>query len=117
MFEELLYNIGKNAVRLLYRFRPEAVQAPQEVQGEEVKEQFKGIEQRQEAKKPAERKKIVTPKIEVPTVGKATLDKKFKEEVNKLSKEGKRIKDIGRNEPCPCGSGKKFKKCHGKWLK
>jgi preprotein translocase subunit SecA len=21
--------------------------------------------------------------------------------------------DIGRNEPCPCGSGKKFKKCHG----
>ena len=22
-------------------------------------------------------------------------------------------KDIGRNDPCPCGSGKKFKKCHG----
>ena len=21
--------------------------------------------------------------------------------------------DIGRNEPCPCGSGKKYKKCHG----
>ena len=21
---------------------------------------------------------------------------------------------IGRNDPCPCGSGKKFKKCHGK---
>ncbi|PYO98470.1 MAG: hypothetical protein DMD60_04185 [Gemmatimonadetes bacterium] len=21
--------------------------------------------------------------------------------------------DIGRNDPCPCGSGKKFKKCHG----
>jgi preprotein translocase subunit SecA len=20
---------------------------------------------------------------------------------------------IGRNDPCPCGSGKKFKKCHG----
>lgn len=23
-------------------------------------------------------------------------------------------RDIGRNEPCPCGSGKKFKHCHGK---
>ena len=23
---------------------------------------------------------------------------------------------IGRNDPCPCGSGKKFKKCHGKGL-
>ncbi|MFP4239466.1 MAG: SEC-C metal-binding domain-containing protein, partial [Rhodosalinus sp.] len=22
--------------------------------------------------------------------------------------------DPGRNDPCPCGSGKKFKHCHGK---
>ncbi len=22
---------------------------------------------------------------------------------------------VGRNEPCPCGSGKKFKHCHGQW--
>ncbi|HOQ85599.1 MAG TPA: SEC-C metal-binding domain-containing protein, partial [Phycisphaerae bacterium] len=21
---------------------------------------------------------------------------------------------VGRNDPCPCGSGKKFKQCHGK---
>jgi uncharacterized protein YecA (UPF0149 family) len=20
---------------------------------------------------------------------------------------------LGRNDPCPCGSGKKYKKCHG----
>jgi len=25
-------------------------------------------------------------------------------------KSGKRVK-IGRNDPCPCGSGKKYKKC------
>ena len=24
------------------------------------------------------------------------------------------IKKVGRNEPCPCGSGLKFKNCHGK---
>lgn len=24
-----------------------------------------------------------------------------------------RVKKVGRNEPCPCGSGRKFKKCHG----
>ncbi|MFB4160899.1 YecA family protein [Geomicrobium sp. JSM 1781026] len=24
------------------------------------------------------------------------------------------IEHVGRNEPCPCGSGKKYKKCHGK---
>jgi hypothetical protein len=22
-------------------------------------------------------------------------------------------KEVGRNDPCPCGSGKKYKKCHG----
>jgi uncharacterized protein len=26
---------------------------------------------------------------------------------------GERLPVVGRNEPCPCGSGKKYKKCHG----
>ena len=28
-------------------------------------------------------------------------------------KENKTEKKVGRNEKCPCGSGKKFKHCHG----
>ena len=24
-----------------------------------------------------------------------------------------RVAKVGRNDPCPCGSGKKYKKCHG----
>lgn len=24
------------------------------------------------------------------------------------------IPKVGRNDPCPCGSGKKYKKCHGR---
>ena len=28
--------------------------------------------------------------------------------------EGKSEKKVGRNEKCPCGSGKKFKHCHGR---
>ena len=33
----------------------------------------------------------------------------------KQEQEPRRIitKKIGRNEPCPCGSGKKYKQCHG----
>jgi preprotein translocase subunit SecA len=23
------------------------------------------------------------------------------------------LENVGRNDPCPCGSGKKYKKCHG----
>jgi preprotein translocase subunit SecA len=26
---------------------------------------------------------------------------------------GTDLTKVGRNDPCPCGSGKKFKKCHG----
>ena len=28
-----------------------------------------------------------------------------------VKKTHKKLVDIGRNEPCPCGSGKKYKKC------
>jgi uncharacterized protein YecA (UPF0149 family) len=30
------------------------------------------------------------------------------------AQQAKVFKKIGRNEPCPCGSGMKFKKCHGR---
>jgi preprotein translocase subunit SecA len=26
----------------------------------------------------------------------------------------RRERKVGRNEPCPCGSGKKYKQCHGR---
>lgn len=34
--------------------------------------------------------------------------------MNHAPQEPIRVEKIGRNEPCPCGSGKKYKKCH--WL-
>ena len=27
---------------------------------------------------------------------------------------GGQVPRVGRNDPCPCGSGKKYKQCHGK---
>jgi preprotein translocase subunit SecA len=27
---------------------------------------------------------------------------------------GSAMRRVGRNDPCPCGSGKKYKLCHGK---
>ena len=43
------------------------------------------------------------------TPSSSTID--FVKEANRLG----RLKSskVGRNEPCPCGSGKKYKKCHG----
>jgi preprotein translocase subunit SecA len=32
-----------------------------------------------------------------------------------VTKEPARVgQKIGRNDPCPCGSGKKYKRCHGR---
>ena len=37
------------------------------------------------------------------------------EDKSKVKKQTpKRVKKIGRNEKCPCGSGKKYKNCCGK---
>ena len=49
---------------------------------------------------------------------KERIDKciKNKKEVEKMELLNERFKGVGRNDLCPCGSGKKFKKCHGKNL-
>ena len=37
------------------------------------------------------------------------------EDLNKVKKQTpKKVKKVGRNDPCPCGSGKKYKNCCGK---
>lgn len=49
---------------------------------------------------------------------KSTIDKCIakKEQEQKLEMARKYFKGVGRNDTCPCGSGKKFKYCHGKGL-
>lgn len=44
------------------------------------------------------------------------LTEEEKSELTREYKDSKtvRVQKIGRNEPCPCGSGKKYKKCCGK---
>ena len=40
------------------------------------------------------------------------------EQEDKMRQEAKAFADmhIGRNDPCPCGSGKKYKNCHGRFI-
>jgi preprotein translocase subunit SecA len=43
------------------------------------------------------------------------LSRGGEEAIEKAAQPVKReARKVGRNEPCPCGSGKKYKKCHGK---
>ncbi|NMP15785.1 preprotein translocase subunit SecA [Thalassotalea sp. Y01] len=40
--------------------------------------------------------------------------KQFTHESSGTATEDNKLPRVGRNEPCPCGSGKKYKQCHGK---
>ena len=41
-----------------------------------------------------------------------------RQEEAKMREEAKQYANmrVGRNDPCPCGSGKKFKACHGRYI-
>lgn len=39
------------------------------------------------------------------------------EDTNSAGRKPVRVEKVGRNDPCPCGSGKKYKNCHGKNVK
>ncbi|WP_371373548.1 preprotein translocase subunit SecA [Thalassotalea aquiviva] len=40
--------------------------------------------------------------------------KQFTHQTSGHASDENQVKRVGRNEPCPCGSGKKYKQCHGK---
>ncbi|TSC60420.1 MAG: preprotein translocase subunit SecA [Parcubacteria group bacterium LiPW_15] len=51
--------------------------------------------------------------FKLPPPGQAQ-EQKPAEQVVKILPKASGAKEVGRNDPCPCGSGKKYKKCHGK---
>jgi preprotein translocase subunit SecA len=57
----------------------------------------------------------VTPRIttQVPEQAQKVSENRYEEEQEQVKKPRKIGEHIGRNDPCPCGSGKKYKKCCG----
>jgi preprotein translocase subunit SecA len=51
--------------------------------------------------------------VEAPTERKNTVENKYQEQVKKKPVRKSADEQVGRNDPCPCGSGKKYKKCCG----
>jgi preprotein translocase subunit SecA len=97
MFESLLANIKQDVIKVLTRVRvredapmdlPE--HAPQPI--EFTHQEFKGFG-------------------EDSPVNAAQPEQPSEETAQPFVREDRKI---GRNEPCPCGSGKKYKQCHGK---
>lgn len=88
LFEGMKQNVKKSIVNGLFTVKLYTKEEIEELQ----KQQQAELERRLEAHR------------------KAMEDAERKEEAKIIRRQAK---DIGRNDPCPCGSGKKFKQCHG----
>jgi len=91
MFQEMLDRIDTTTIRSLFNLQVVSEQAPETLQ------------QRRAARRPA------SLRFTGPNQGAAPAG----EEDGKTKTVVRDQPKVGRNEPCPCGSGKKYKKCHG----
>ncbi|MDB5032582.1 preprotein translocase subunit SecA [Mucilaginibacter sp.] len=100
LFRQMLATVNKEIVSFLFRGGIASQQAPDEVQ--EAKPQPK-----------TDMRKMRTSKPELVHEGAGGLpifdDTREQQKSMPIRVEQK----IGRNDPCPCGSGKKYKSCHG----
>ena len=91
LFQEMLDRIDTTTIRSLFNLQVVTEQAPESLQ------------QRRMARRPA------SLRFTGPNQGAAPAG----EEDGKVKTVVRDQPKVGRNEPCPCGSGKKYKKCHG----
>jgi preprotein translocase subunit SecA len=89
MFEELQARIEEETIRYLYLFEPISREE------QEARER-----EREEARRKLRREQNL-----VYSAGDSAQPAPTKK---------REVAKVGRNDPCPCGSGKKFKKCHGR---
>ena len=97
MFEVMLAEINTEAVKILFRL---------ELASEE--------ELRELEKRAVEAQKNKELKLKKDEAESLIGNNTGSDTSNTQNPETRTHPKIGRNEPCPCGSGKKFKVCHGK---
>ena len=96
LFVALINEIRNDVISFCFKFFP---QEPEEVQ-----------------KKQSKTPRIRTVKMSAENMGMQSGNSDTAKESTNRGKQQpiKAEKKIGRNDPCPCGSGKKYKNCHGK---
>ncbi|MCH5310856.1 MAG: preprotein translocase subunit SecA [Prevotella sp.] len=107
LFDSMVNTMYNRITTILMRSSiPELQQAPQEAPAEEPRQQQQYVESRQEVKE----ERLTDPNQQAAAAHdtRATAPQRTQPVI--------KDKMPGRNEPCPCGSGKKFKNCHGKGL-
>lgn len=106
MFESLLNNINYEVVRRLFKIEIE-IKEPQREEKEKLLT-YKSAS----AIDPFSRAQASSSPSAQAQLASASNSQSQAEEGFKIIPPGTKQKKIGRNDPCPCGSGKKWKKCH-----
>ena len=107
LFQELLYNIKLDVVKLLSRVQ---IEAPSAVEQAERR-------RREEAEKRMRFSHQAASALEAPATPKADGEAGSAAQAAPAAKAEPFVRSerkVGRNEPCPCGSGRKYKQCCGK---
>jgi len=97
LFQQMLENVKLETIRFLSR-----VEVRSRDEAEELERQQREAQQRQELQMKHE---------EVSAIGGRESEESAPSAAQPFVRSGKKV---GRNDPCPCGSDKKFKQCHGK---
>ena len=92
MFTDLLESLKSEVVKILTKVQVRA------------EEDVEAIDEQRRAQQEVEYKHAGANALADPTADEKQQAQPFK----------RTDKKVGRNDPCPCGSGKKFKQCHGK---
>jgi preprotein translocase subunit SecA len=98
LFRQLLDHIKRDVVRIISQVQ---VRSPQETEALEYKQREQATQRAMEYQHV---KTNAMPATEEKQAASAVAAKPY----TRIDKK------VGRNQPCPCGSGKKFKQCHGK---
>jgi preprotein translocase subunit SecA len=95
MFSQMLERIKHEVISILSRVQVKA------------EEDVKAVEEQRRTKAPMQFQHASPNAMK----GEADADTQQQEQRAPFIREGRKVR---RNEPCPCGSGKKYKQCHGK---
>ena len=105
MFMEMLAMVRANTVNTLFKIDVEKIMPAQIT----IQPQIKNIQTNEAQVEAALTKEDISTDNSNPVIVKVSANDPSKASFAK----GPDFSNVGRNDPCPCGSGKKFKKCHG----
>jgi preprotein translocase subunit SecA len=103
MFNDLLKSVGEDFVRYLLRVQVRNVsESGEDEEGDRARE---SVGTRAPAQAQAQ--------VDGPRRPKYTVTTNREDGGSSRQPQKRAVKKVGRNDPCPCGSGKKYKKCCG----